>query len=93
LNDLAWHKTNNDLIADNWDDMLRAIGALQMGTVKASELIKSLHRAGRTSTLGRAIGELGRINFVGKYHFSLPEEVRRGELRPFHNPDDPANII
>ena len=32
-----------------------------MGTVKASELIKALHRAGRTSTLGRAIGELGRI--------------------------------
>jgi hypothetical protein len=33
------------------------------------------------------------INFVGKYHFSLPEEVQRGELRPFHDPDDPANII
>lgn len=168
-----------------------------MGTVKASALIKSLHRAGRTSTLGRAIGEIGRIektlfllswvddetyrrrtftqltriehrhrlanairfgrkgkmyqayregqedqlnaldlvlnmvvlwttrymnaaldylrktgfdvreedlqrlsplvshhiNFVGKYHFSLPEEVKRGELRPFYNPNDPANII
>lgn len=197
LNDLARHKTNNALIADNWDDMLRATGSLQMSTVKPSELIKSLHRAGRTSTLGRAIGELGRlektlfllswvddisyrrrvltqltriehrhrlagairfgrkgklyeqyregqedelntlglvlnmvvlwttrymdaainhlkqtgfevrdedverlsplvshhINFVGKYHFSLPDEVKRGELRPFHNPDDPANII
>lgn len=33
------------------------------------------------------------INFVGKYHFSLPEEVKRGELRPFRNPDDPVNII
>ena len=33
------------------------------------------------------------INFVGKYHFFLPEEVERGELRPFHNPDDPATII
>ena len=32
-----------------------------MGTVKASELIKSLHRAGRTSTLGRAAGEIGRL--------------------------------
>jgi TnpA family transposase len=197
LDGLARHKTNNGLIADNWDDMLRAAGSLLMGTVKASELIKSLHRAGRTSILGRAIGELGRlekslfllswvddvayrrrvstqltriegrhrlagtlhfgrkgklyeqyregqedelntlglvlnmivlwttrymdavlnhlretgfdvqeedverlsplvsehINFVGKYHFSLPEEVQRGELRPFHNPDDPANII
>jgi TnpA family transposase len=44
LNDLARHKTNNDLIANNWDDMLRATGSLQMGAVKASELIKSLHR-------------------------------------------------
>ena len=33
------------------------------------------------------------INFVGKYHFSLPEEVKRGELRPFYNPNDPENII
>ena len=37
LNDLARHKTNNDLIAGNWDDMLRATGSLQMGTVKPSE--------------------------------------------------------
>jgi TnpA family transposase len=197
LNDVARNKTNNELIADNWDDMLRATGSLQMATVKASELIKSLHRAGRTSTLGRAIGELGRIektlfllhwvddityrrrtltqltriehrhrlarairfgregkmyekyqegqedelnalglvlnmvvlwntrymnaaldylrqtnfdvrdedverlsplisnhiNFVGKYHFSLPEEVKHGELRPFHNPNNPAQAI
>lgn len=197
LNDLARHKTNNDLIFDNWDDMLRATGSLQMGVVKPSELIKSLHRAGRTSTLGRAIGELGRlektlfllswvddityrrrvltqltriehrhrlagairfgrkgklyeqyregqedelntlglvlnmvvlwttrymdaainylkqtgfevrdedmerlsplvshhINFVGKYNFSLPDEVKRGELRPFHNPDDMTDIV
>jgi len=197
LNDLARHKTNNDFIADNWDDMLRATGSLQMSVVKPSELIKSLHRASRTSTLGRAIGELGRIektlfllswvddityrrrvltqltriehrhrlagairfgrkgklyeqyregqedelntlglvlnmvvlwttrymdaalnylkqtgfevrdedverlsplvshhiNFVGKYHFSLPDEVKRGELRPFYNPDDMTDIV
>lgn len=61
LNGLARHNTNNSPMADNWDDMLRAAGSLLMGTVKASELIKSLHRAGHTSTLGRAIAELGRI--------------------------------
>ena len=60
LDDLARHKTNNDLIADNWDDILQATGSLQMGTVKASELIKSLHRAGLASTLERANDELGR---------------------------------
>ncbi len=197
LNDLARHQISQTLIADNWDDMLRAAGSLQMGTVKASEFIKALHRAGRTSLLGRAIGELGRIektlfllswvddlgyrrrvltqlnriedrhslagmirfgrkgklyeqyregqedelnalglvlnmvvlwttrymdaalthlkatgfevrpddverlsplvnhhiNFVGKYPFTLPEAVRRGELRPFHNPHDLESII
>ena len=33
------------------------------------------------------------INFVGKYHFSLPDEVKRGELRPFHNPNDVVNLV
>lgn len=33
------------------------------------------------------------INFVGKYHFSLPDEVKRGELRPFHNPDDMTDVV
>ncbi len=197
LNDVARHKANPALFTDDWNDVLRATGSLQMGTVKASALIKSLHRAGRTSTLGRAIGEIGRIektlfllswvddetyrrrtftqltriehrhrlanairfgrkgkmyqvyregqedqlnafglvlnmvvlwttrymnaaldylretgfdvceedlerlsplvshhvNFVGKYHFSLPDEVKRGELRPFYNPNDLANIF
>ncbi len=197
LNDLARHKIIADLVTENWDDILRATGSLQMSTVKASELIKSLHRAGRAPTLGRAIGEIGRIakslfllsyvddeiyrrrvltqltriehrhrlagnicfgkkgriykqyregqedqlnalglvmnmvvlwttrymdaalkhlresgfevreedverlsplvshhiNFVGKYHFYLPEEVERGELRPFHNPEDLSKII
>jgi len=197
LNELARHKADGQLVIDNWDDILRAAGSLTMGTVKASELIKSLHRAGRTSTLGRAIGALGRIaktrfllsyiddevyrrriltqltriehrhrlaravcfgkrgniyqsyregqedqlnalglvlnmivlwntrymnaalehlretgfdvrpedierlsplvslhiNFVGRYPFSLPEHVKRGELRPFNNPDDPAYLM
>lgn len=33
------------------------------------------------------------INFVGKYYFLMPEEVKRGQLRPFHDPNDPANLI
>jgi len=33
------------------------------------------------------------INFVGQYHFSLPEAVKRGELRPFYGPHDPVNLI
>lgn len=197
LNDIARHPIKPDLFTNDWNDVLRSVGSLQMGRLKASEFIKSLHRAGRTSTLGRAIGEIGRIektlfllrwvddetyrrrtftqltriehrhrlansirlgrkgymykkyregqedqlnalgfvlnmvvlwttrymnaaldylrsegmeileedlerisplvshhiNFVGRYHFTLPDEVKEGKLRPFYNPNDPANLI
>lgn len=29
------------------------------------------------------------INLLGRYSFTVPEAVRRGELRPLRNPDDP----
>jgi len=61
LNDLARHKINKNLIERNWDDMLRIAGSLKLGTVSASELIRSLLRSKRPSTLARAIAELGRI--------------------------------
>ena len=50
-----------EFIADNWDECLRVAGSLKMGTVKPSELIRGLQRGNKISTLGRAIGELGRI--------------------------------
>jgi hypothetical protein len=28
------------------------------------------------------------INLLGRYHFTLPEAVRRGELRPLRDPDE-----
>ncbi len=31
----------------------------------------------------------GHINMLGRYHFTLPDELRRGALRPLRNPDDP----
>jgi len=75
LNNLARQKVKTDLIARNWDDMLRVAGSLKLGMVSASECIRSLHGGGgggggrggsrgngnRPSTMARAIGELGRI--------------------------------
>ena len=52
---------NTDLIARNWDDLLRVAGSLGGGTISASELIGSLLRSSRPSTLTRAISELGRV--------------------------------
>src|SRR4051794_7780723 len=61
LNGLARQRVNTELIARNWDDMLRVAGSLARGTIGASELIGSLLRSNRPSTLTRAIGELGRV--------------------------------
>ena len=33
------------------------------------------------------------INMVGRYYFSLPEEVARGELRSFHDPNDLSHLV
>ena len=61
LQGVARNRLNRDLIGGNWDEFLRVAGSLKMGAVKPSELIRGLQRGSRVSTLGRAIGELGRI--------------------------------
>jgi TnpA family transposase len=88
LNGLARHRVNTALIIQHWDDLLRIAGSLKMGTVRASELIRSLQRGGRASSLGRAIGELGRIpkslhllNFIAdsNYRRHILNQLNRGE--------------
>ncbi len=61
LNHISRHRVSTERIAANWDDMLRVAGSLKMGTVRASELIRSLLRSDKPSTLTRAIVDLGRI--------------------------------
>ena len=62
LNELSQNHIPTDRIEKNWDDMLRAAGSLKVGTVSASELIRSLLRSDRPSTLTKAIGDLGRLS-------------------------------
>jgi len=62
LNELSQNRIPTDRIEKNWDDMLRAAGSLKVGTVSASELIRSLLRSDRPSTLTKAIGDLGRLS-------------------------------
>ena len=90
LNGLARHRVKTALIIQHWDDLLRVAGSLKWGTVRASELIRSLQRGGRASTLGRAIGELGRIpktlhllNFIAdqNYRRHILNQLNRGEGR------------
>ncbi len=61
LNGLARNQINTNLITSNWDDMLRVVGSLKVGTVSASTMIRALQGGGRPTTLARAIGEVGRV--------------------------------
>ena len=62
LNDLARGCANIHRVEQHWDDMLRIAGSLKLGTVRASELIRSLLKSERPSSLAQAIIEVGRIN-------------------------------
>jgi TnpA family transposase len=90
LNGLARHRVNTELIARNWDDLLRVAGSLARGTISASELIGSLLRSSRPSTLTRAIGELGRVaktfyllSYIDDetYRRRILTQLNRGESR------------
>jgi TnpA family transposase len=61
LDGIARHRINTKLLVSNWDDLLRVAGSLRLGKVSASELMRTLQRGERPTTLTSAIGELGRI--------------------------------
>jgi TnpA family transposase len=62
FNELAVSKINTDRIEQHWDDMMRMAGSLKLGTVRASELIRSLLKSDKPSNLAKAIIDAGRIN-------------------------------
>jgi TnpA family transposase len=90
LNGLARARVNTKLIRQNWDDLLRIAGSLHQGTVSASELMRSLLRSKRPSTLARALAALGRIpktlyllTYIDdeNYRRRILTQLNRGESR------------
>jgi TnpA family transposase len=78
------------LIEQNWDDMLRVAGSLKLGTVSATEIVRTLYRGDQPSTLGRAVGELGCVaktlyllNYIDDetYRRRILTQLNRGEGR------------
>lgn len=61
LNDLSRHRVRTERVAQHWDDILRVAGSLKTGAVSASELLRSLLRTKKPSSLTKALRELGRI--------------------------------
>lgn len=62
LDEVARGCISTQRAAQHWDDMLRIAGSLKLGTVRASELIRSLLKNERPSGLAQAIMEISRIN-------------------------------
>ncbi|MBF5060173.1 Transposase for transposon Tn3 [Candidatus Neptunochlamydia vexilliferae] len=62
LDEIARSCVNTHRIEQHWDDMMRVAGSLKIGTVHASELIRSLLKSDKPSSLAQAIIDLGRIN-------------------------------
>jgi len=90
LNGLARHRVKTVLIAQHWDDFLRVAGSLKLGTVRASELIRSLQRVAERLAWGARSGNLGRIpktlhllNFIAdpNYRRHILNQLNRGEGR------------
>ena len=90
LNDIARHPVKAKRIRQHWDDMLRVAGSLKLGTVQASELVRSFLRSERPSSLASAIMELGRINKTiyllnyiddAAYRRRILTQINRGEGR------------
>ena len=90
LDGLARQKVRVALVEDLWDDMLRVAGSLKLGRVSALEIMRVLQKGGKPSSLGKAIGELGRIaktlyllNYVDDeaYRRRILTQLNRGEGR------------
>lgn len=90
LNDIAKGKIKPDIIEENYDDMLRTAGSLRLGTIRASEFIKTLLKSDKPSSLSKAIKEVGRINktiyllnYIDNqdYRRKVLTQLNRGESR------------
>jgi len=90
LNEFSRNIINPKRIKHHWDDALRVAGSLKIGSVSASELIRSLLKSDRPSGLAMAIADLGRIsktiyllNFIDDetYRRRILVQLNRGEAR------------
>ena len=90
LDELARSCVKMNRITQHWDDMLRIAGSLKLGTIQASELIRSLLKSERPSNLAKAIIEAGRINKTiyllnyidnKEYRRRILTQLNRGEGR------------
>ena len=78
LNDISQNRIPLHRIIKNWEDFIRISASLKFGNISASELIRSLLKSDRPSSLAQAISELGRIpKTIHLLNFINDESYRR----------------
>jgi len=90
LDNLANHQVNMDRITQHWDDILRVAASLKLGKINASELLRTLLKSDKPSSLAKAIADLGKIpktiyllNYIDdeSYRRRILTQLNRGEGR------------
>ena len=90
LEGVSKNRVNMARIADYWEDILRLVGSLKLGKVKAPDVMRVLARDGALNGLGKAVGEVGRVAktlylldfFTDEsYRRRVQTQLNRGETR------------
>lgn len=83
LAEVARGGINTRRAVQHWDDMLRIVGSLKLGTVRASKLIRSLLKSERLSGLTQAIMEVGcclRTEIHAKQRWAKTQALRHSRV-------------
>ena len=84
------------------EDQLSALGlvlnAIVLWNTRYMDAALQKFRADAAEVLDEDVERLSplahsHVNLLGRYHFTLPEEVLRGQLRPLRDPSDPDEIL
>lgn len=81
LNNLSRYRVNTRLIERDWEDILRLVGSLKLGTVQANSVMRMLQVGDSPSKLSLALREFGKIiKTIHILEFIDDEEKRRRTL-------------
>lgn len=77
LNSVARQCIKLDRITPHWDDMLRTVGSLKLGRVRATDIMRTLQVGDRPTGLAQAFAEFGRIDKTIHTLTYLDDETKR----------------
>ena len=90
FNEVSQNRINTVRIADYWDDVVRVVGSLKLGKVKAPDILRVLAKDSVLNGIGKAIAEIGRVAktvYLLEYHNDegyrrkINAQLNRGEAR------------